>query len=122
MVEIRKTHQTTEDRGRAIITYLFDLAEIAPNKMHYLLYATHKEFMPEEKSICSSAPFAIIREMIGEGVEKGEIRKMDPVVASACLIGGTLRIIRLNLDEFLEHPISYYLDEIWQCSWSSIKK
>jgi AcrR family transcriptional regulator len=122
MVEIRNTHQTTQDRGRAVVNYLFDLAENEPNKMHYLLYATHKEFMPEEKSICSSAPFAIIREMISEGVEKGEIRTMDPVVASACLIGGPLRIIRLDLDSFLEHPISHYLEEIWECSWASIKK
>ena len=122
MVDIRTNHHTTKDRGRAVIEYLFHLADESPNKMHYLLYATHKEFMPEEKSICSSAPFALIREMISEGMENDEIRIMDPVIASACLVGGTLRIIRLDLDSFLTHPILHYLEGTWECSWASIKK
>ncbi|WP_028580146.1 TetR/AcrR family transcriptional regulator [Desulfogranum japonicum] len=120
--EIKDSRHTLHDRGRAVIDYFFDLAENEPNAMHYLLYATHKEFMPEEKSICASPPFEIIREMVREGIENEEIRNMDQVVASASLIGGALRLIRLDLDCFLERPLSSYVDEIWDCAWASVKK
>ncbi len=121
MVEIKNTRQTLRERGRAVIEYLFQLAENSPNAMHYLLYATHKEFMPEEKTICASPAFEIIRDMVREGIEKKEIRSMDQVVASASLIGGALRLIRLNLDCFLEHPLSHYVEELWECTWASLK-
>lgn len=121
MVEIRATHHATHDRGKAIIAYLFTLAEQSPDKMQYMLYAIHKEFMPEEKSICSSTPFALIREMVAEGIEQKEIRPGDPVVVSACLIGGALRLIRLHLDCFLEKSLSSYLDELWELTWASLK-
>jgi AcrR family transcriptional regulator len=122
MVEIKNNHQTTHDRCRAVIEYLFDMAESAPGKMQYLLYAMHKEFMPGERSICSSKPFEIIREMVKEGIENGEIRDLNPAVASACLLGGAIRLIRLHLDGVLEKPVSSHLDEIWECSWKSVSK
>jgi AcrR family transcriptional regulator len=122
MVDIRCNHQRLHDRCRAIVEYLFEMTENTPGKMQYLLYAVHKEFMPQEKSVCSSRPFEMIREMIKEGIENSEIRQLDTEVAGACLLGSAIRLIRVYLDGVLEQPLSHYLDDIWECSWKSVSK
>lgn len=122
IIRIRSHHHTIHDRCRAIIEYLLEMADQTPGKMQYLLYSIHQEFMPQEKSVCSSKPFEMIREMIKEGIDNDEIRKIHPAVASACLLGGTIRLIRLHLDGVLDQPLLSYLDEIWTCSWNSVAK
>ncbi len=120
VLEIGQDHQSLHDRCRAIIVYLLEMAENAPDKMQYLLYAIHKEFMPHEKSVCSSKPFELIREMISDGIKNGEIRRMNTAVASACLLGSVIRLIRLHLDGVLDQPLSHYSEEIWECAWKSV--
>ncbi|WP_041279645.1 TetR/AcrR family transcriptional regulator [Desulfobacula toluolica] len=120
MTEIMASEETTEKRLKAVCAHLFELTETSPNVMQYILYARHREFMPDEIPICSSRPFATIREMVREGIEKGEVRQMDLTVASASLMGGAIRLIYLRLDGVLEKPVTFYLDEIWECCWKSV--
>src|SRR4030066_221860 len=63
-----------------------------PLVMDFMLYAKHKEFLPEEKSICSSKPFELMRTIVAAGMESGEIRRMDVMGASTSLLGGPLRM------------------------------
>jgi len=58
--------------------------------------------------------------MVRQGIEKGEIRQMDLTVASASIMGGAIRLIYLRLDGVLEKPVTFYLDEIWECCWKSV--
>lgn len=120
MTEIMASEETTKNRLKAVCAHLFELTETSPKVMQYILYARHREFMPDEIPICSSRPFAIIREMVREGIEKGEVRQMDLTVATASLMGGAIRLIYLRLDGVLEKPVTFYLDEIWECCWKSI--
>jgi AcrR family transcriptional regulator len=120
MIDIMTSEQTTENRLKAVCAYLFELTETSPKVMQYILYARHREFMPDEMPICSSRPFAVIQEMVREGIEKGDVRQMDLTVASASLMGGAIRLIYLRLDGVLERPTTFYLDEIWECSWKSV--
>jgi hypothetical protein len=62
----------------------------------------------------------MIREMVKEGIENKEIRQLDTAVASACLLGSAIRLIRLHLDGVLDQPLSHYLDDLWECSWRSV--
>ncbi|MBW2100456.1 MAG: TetR/AcrR family transcriptional regulator [Deltaproteobacteria bacterium] len=117
---ILRTHESTYRRSLAIITYLFELAKETPQSMQYILYARHREFMPDEKPICSSRPFEKIKAMVREGIEKGEIRPMDPTVASACLFGGAIRLIHLHLDRVLEKELPAYLEEVFESAWRSV--
>lgn len=111
---------TVHDQCRDIVKTLFDMSEAEPLVMDFMLYAKHKEFLPEEKSICSSKPFELMRTIVAAGMESGEIRRMDVMVASTSLFGGPIRMIVARLDGVLQAPLPHYLDEVWDCAWRSV--
>jgi acetyl/propionyl-CoA carboxylase alpha subunit len=99
---------------------LFEITEEEPEAMEFMLYAKHREFLPSATPVCSSKPFAMMREMVREGMERGEIRSMDPMVASTCLFGGAMRLIMARLDRVLHEPLPSRLEAVWVCSWRAV--
>ncbi len=113
-------HETAHDRCRAVVKLLFDMTEAQPLVMDFMLYARHREFLPNENPICSSRPFELMRGIVAAGMERGEIRPMDVMVASTALFGGPIRMIMARLDNVLQAPLPRYLDEVWNCAWRSV--
>ena len=113
-------YSSSEERCKAIVFYLFDVTESNPEFMHYMLYAKHREFLPNEKPVCSSRPFSLMKEIIASGIATGEIRKIDVNVAATSVFGGPIRLIFLKLDGVLEQSLLDYLSESWECSWRSV--
>lgn len=111
---------TVHDQCREIVKTLFEMTEDEPLVMDFMLYAKHKEFLPEEKPICSSKPFELMRTIVTAGMDAGEIRRMDVMVASTSLFGGPIRMIVARLDGVLQAPLPHYLDEVWECAWRSV--
>ncbi len=120
LTEIKKNHSTAHDRCRAVIELLFSITEQEPEIMEFMLYSKHREFLPNERPICSSKPFDMMREFVKEGMTSGEIREMDLMVASTCLFGGAIRMITSSMDGLLKRSLSSYIDEIWICSWKAV--
>ncbi|HEA26350.1 MAG TPA: TetR/AcrR family transcriptional regulator [Ectothiorhodospiraceae bacterium] len=120
LTEIKKNHSTAHDRRRAVIELLFSITEQEPEIMEFMLYSKHREFLPNERPICSSKPFDMMREFVKEGMTSGEIREMDLMVASTCLFGGAIRMITSSMDGLLKRSLSSYIDEIWICSWKAV--
>lgn len=120
--EASDTYSTTYEQGRSIVERLFQLAETRPRAMEFALTAKHREFMPEETSICSSWPFASMRNLVRTGIERQELRPMDPTVAAACVFGPCLRLITLRLEGILQVPLQDCLDEVWEGAWRSVKR
>ncbi|MGM0452846.1 MAG: TetR/AcrR family transcriptional regulator [Thermodesulfobacteriota bacterium] len=120
VVQITAEYDTLYPRGKAVVAYLFDMAESRPAAMHYILYARHREFLPEQTPICSSKPFELIQDMVGHAMAAGEIRPIEAPVASAALFGGAIRLIHLRLDGVLEKPLPDYIAETWQCAWRAV--
>ena len=118
--QIMNVHTTAHDRCQAVMSYLFDITEESRDAMHYMLYAKHQEFMPEEKPVCSSRPFALMKQMVIEGIEDGDIRPVDPNVAAVTIFGGAIRLIFLRLDGVLDNPLPAYLEECWECAWRAV--
>ncbi len=117
---IEGAHKTAHDRCLAVVKLLFKMTEQEPAVMAYMLHAQHQEFMPNEMPVCSSRPFTQMRAMVRAGMETGEVRRMDPLVAATCLFGGPIRMISLRLDGILEKPLQKYIDEVWSASWRSV--
>lgn len=111
---------TIHDQCRDIVKTLFELTEEEPLAMDFMLYAKHREFLPEEKPICSSKPFELIRTIVAAGMDAGEIRRMDLMVASTSLFGGPIRMIVARLDGVLPAPLPHYFEEVWDCAWKSV--
>ncbi len=90
---IASMNDTSHDQCRAVISLLFKIAEEEPEIMSFMLYTKHHEFLPDERPVCSSEPFEIMRSMVQFGMDNGEIEKRDVLVASTCLFGGAIRMI-----------------------------
>jgi AcrR family transcriptional regulator len=120
ILSIMQQHDSTRDRCRAVISYLFELTEGEPRKMNYMLHVNHKEFIPDQKPVCSSVPFEMIASMVPIGMTNGEIKRMDSIAASVCLFGPALRLIHLKLDGVVQRPLSEYFDEIWDAAWEGL--
>ena len=118
--DIESRHQGTPERCRAAIALLFEMTEAEPDLMTFMLYAKHREFLPEEKPLCSSAPFERMRNMVKNGMSTGEVRIMDPLVAATSVFGGALRMIHLRLDGLIDKPLPDCLDDVWSCAWRSV--
>lgn len=117
---IASTNDTSHNQCRAVISLLFKIAEEEPDVMSFMLYTKHHEFLPDERPVCSSEPFEIMRAMVQFGMDNGEIEKRDVLVASTCLFGGAIRMVTSHLDGILDNPLSHYLDDIWDCSWRAV--
>ena len=108
------------ERCYQVIRRLFETTETFPEVMEYVLYFKHREVLPNEKPICASQPFELIKGIITEGIAAGEIRPMDEVLASAALLGGSIRLVQLRLEGVVERPLTEYLEETWECAWRSV--
>lgn len=117
---IKSSHDTAHDQCKAIMALLFDLTESNPAQMAFMLYAKHNEFIPTVTPICSSRPFAIMREMVQEGIDNKEIVDLDLIIVSNCLFGGMFRLINLRLDNTIPGPLPKQLESVWSCSWRSV--
>ena len=118
---ILKTQSTAWDCYYNLTQWLLQAAIEQPHMMQFILKAQHQEFLPDNPPICSSKPFLNLRDVIQDGMHKGEIKQMDLMVASSIAFGGPLRLIQLGLDGLLERPINDYLEEITQTAWLALK-
>jgi AcrR family transcriptional regulator len=118
--QISQQHDSAEAQCHAVIRLLFEIADAEPQVMAFMLYTKHREFLPGERPICSSVPFEQMREMVRRGMQRGEIRQGDVLVASSCLFGGSIRMITSALDGLLQQPLSGFLDEVWDYSWRAV--
>ncbi len=118
--DIRLQHETAKAQCRAVMELLFSIAESEPDVMAFMLYVKHREFLPNERPVCSSEPFELMRAMVKNGMDQGEIEQRDVLAASSCLFGGAIRIITSSLDGILDKPLADYLDDVWSCSWRAV--
>jgi AcrR family transcriptional regulator len=119
--EIEAQHASAHDRCRAVLALLFRITAEEPAVMTFMLYVKHREFLPSQAPICSSRPFQRMRDMVGRGMARGEIRDGDLLATAACLFGGGIRMVTLALDGILERPLASYLDEVWDNSWRAVR-
>ncbi len=118
--DICRRHTSARDQAHELVVRLFELCETEPRAMEFMLYAKHREFLPNHGPVCSSRPFELMRDIVRRGMEQGEIRLMDAMVASSSLFGGPLRMITARLDGIVERPLPTYLDAVWDCAWRAV--
>lgn len=117
---IAERHESAHDRCRAIMAMLFQLTEKNREAMEFMLHAKHREFLPDDPPVCSSRPFATMRAFVEAGMGRGEVRRADPMVATASLFGGAIRLITARLDGALDAPLPGLLDSCWEFGWRGI--
>lgn len=111
----------TYSRCLSLVESLFEMTESDPEMIGFVLNAKHQEFLPDEGPICSSEPFAKMRAVLQQGMDNGELRPMDLMIASSCAYGPALRMISLRLDGLLETGLAHYTERVWDAAWRSIR-
>ena len=119
---IQQTHESAHDQCYAVIKLIFSITNDEPDVMAFMLYVKHREFLPNERPVCSSEPFEMMRAIVRRGMERGEIEERDVMAASSCLFGGAIRLVTSSLDGVLEKPLDDYLEDVWFCSWRAVAK
>ena len=113
-------HQDIWSQYYYLCKWLLEVTEAEPQLMQFVIKAQHQEFMPDSPPICSAKPFLTLRGVIQKGMECGEIKQMDLMVAASIAFGGVLRLIQLRLDGLISEPLPNHLEDITHNSWQAI--
>lgn len=113
--------ETAYEKLRAFALLIFELTDIEPITMEYLLFMKHSEFMHCKAPICLSEPFRLIRDVVRDGMASGEIRQGDYFVSAASYTGAILRPVQLKLECALGPPLSDLADDLITNAWAAIK-
>jgi AcrR family transcriptional regulator len=120
--DIRRRNQKSSEQLRGIVELFFRLTDDAPDIMQFLLILKVNEFLPEEKPVLETPAFVKISKIIRYGIESGEIRNIDPVLANAYFFGIINNTLRLVLTGKLEKQANAYLSQTWLAAWNVIAK
>lgn len=113
-------HKHAREQYRALVEWMFSFAQDFPEVLAFLLYARHQDFLPDTKSACSAKPYMMLRDVIAQGIERGEIKAQDPMVMAAVAFGPVLRILQLYLDGVLPKGLTDYQEALITTSWQAI--
>ncbi|BCR06091.1 hypothetical protein DESUT3_31600 [Desulfuromonas versatilis] len=112
---------TTYEKLRAFGELVYELAESEPDLMEYLLFMRHGEFMQEAPPICFTQPFHLLRRIIAEGIERGEVKNGDFFILGVSFTGAILRAVELRFCCVLEKPLTEIADSLIENAWAAIK-
>ena len=120
--DIRRRNRKSSEQLREIVDLLFQLTDKAPEVTKLLLLVNIREILPEEISLLETAPFNKIKRVIQNGINDGEIRAIDPLLAYAYFFGIIRHTLSLVLTDDLPKDADSYQSQAWLAAWSSIAK
>lgn len=96
----------------ALIRWMLQQADAQPALISFVLYARHREFLPQVPPICTREPFEHMRALVAAAQQAGQLPQLDPLVVSAQVFGPTLRMVQAAVDGVLPQPASHYADDL----------
>jgi AcrR family transcriptional regulator len=118
--QISTENETVQDRCRAIMSFYLGLTETYPEIVDFVLFARHREMLPNGQPMCARRTREIIGEIVAKGMEEGAIRPMHLQVAMVSLFGGMIRLMHLRILGVIQEPLPYFFDELWATAWGAV--
>lgn len=112
---------TTYEKLRTFAELAYELAESEPDLMEYLLFMRHSEFMQGSPPICFTQPFQLVRQIIAEGIARGDVRQGDFFLMGVSFTGAVLRAVELRFCCVLETPLTEIADTLIENAWAAIR-
>jgi len=113
--------ETTYDKLKAFVEMVFEATEQDPVVMEYMLFLRHTEFLPNSLPICHSEAFQIVRNILQEGMNRGEVKTQDIFVAGISYTGVVLRAADLRLSGVYLHNLTECIDIFHENAWNAVK-
>ncbi len=113
--EVQKKEQTLRGKLDAMIHYFCRKFDEDWVMFSYLLLSQHGHVkkIPSEMRV----PVSVLREVIGLGMEKGEIPRKDTYVASSMVIGLVLQIAVIKVYGRIEQSLTSLADTLSEAGW-----
>ena len=100
---------------------VFELTEEEPVVMEYMLFMRHTDFLPNYLPICHSEPFKTVRNILQEGMRRGEVKQQDVFVAGISFTGVILRAAELRLVGVYQNSLRDNFDCFMANAWNTVK-
>ncbi len=120
--DIRRRNRKASEQLREIVDLMFRLTDEAPEVVQFLLFMNSREFLPEAPALMDTPAFSKIKRIIQNGINEGEIRSIDPLLAYSYFFGIIQQTLGLVLDKTLPKTADSYQSQVWLAAWSSIVK
>ncbi|MBW6508160.1 MAG: TetR/AcrR family transcriptional regulator [Desulfuromonadales bacterium] len=120
-LERLRDRESTYDKLHAFAEIVFEVTEKDPTRMEYLLFMRHADFLEDMPPVCLTEPFRLVRQIVTEGMSRGEVKQGDFFVSAVSFTGIILRAAQLNLQCVLPRPLSELSAEFIQNAWDAIK-
>ena len=117
---VLEEEDSTIDQCNKIIKLLFEYSETRTHIISYVLYSKHSEYINEGSPICSAEPFKRLRSIVKSGMDQGEIKQMDLMIASSVIFGGPIKLIQYRLDGLIDKPLPELYDEVIPAIWGDL--
>lgn len=106
---------------RTFTELVCELTEKQPVLMKYMLFMNHGGVVNDLSPVCSTEPFRLLQSHLRRGIEQGEIRVKDYLIAGLSYTGITLRAAELRMDGVLECPLTEISEDLVENGWNAIK-
>lgn len=106
---------------RCFAELVLEITEEQPEVMEYMLFMKHGEFLTESNPICSTQPFRRVQQIVAEGIESGELRQGNFLIAAVSYTGVILRAAELRLQGVIDSSLTEHTEELVANAWAAIK-
>lgn len=98
-----------------------ELTESDPVLMKYMLFMDHGGAICDLSPVCSTEPFRLLQRHLRHGIENGQIRSANYMIAGLSYTGITIRAAELRMNGVLVQPLTEISDELVENGWNAIK-
>ena len=98
-----------------------ELTESDPIMMKYMLFMQHGGVVTGLPPVCSTEPFRLLQSHLRRGIELGEIRVKDFMIAGLSYTGVTLRAAELRMEGLLPYPLTEISNLLIENGWNAIR-
>ena len=120
--DIRRKNPKPSEQLHGIVDLFFKLTDDAPYVMQFLLNLRSNEFLTDVKPLQEMPAFVKITKIVQSGIRAGEIRSIDPLLATTYFFGVINNTLRMVLAGQLEKKAEAYQPQTWLAAWSVIAK
>lgn len=112
---IQQEHPTLKEKIDAMIRYFCTFFDANMILVGYLLLAQHSQLSKVTPNM--PRPGVLVRGVIAEAMDRGEIPKVDPEVAASMVIGLVLEVAISKMYGDVSEPLSSLADTLSAASW-----
>lgn len=110
------------ERLRAVVAYIYVMADTDPVMMEYMLFVKHQEIQADHVPVCMSEPFRLIKNLILEGILQGQLKDLPVEVLSAGFVGIPLKMVEMKLRGAFNRQLTDQLENTFALCWDAVRR